>query len=59
MGQDGARGMSQIKREKGKTIAQDEKTSLIYGMPKVVAEQGNADYILPIQDISRKIVELL
>ena len=47
MGRDGARGMAGIKRAGGITIAQDRATSTIYSMPKAVADEGNADYVLP------------
>jgi len=59
MGRDGAEGMRAIKRRKGKTIAQDEATSLIFGMPREVIEKGDADCVLPVFKISQGIVQLL
>lgn len=59
MGRDGARGMAAIKRAGGVTIAQDKNTSTIYSMPRVVAEEGNADYILPLSQIGGVIAELV
>lgn len=59
MGSDGASGLALIRKSGGKTIAQDEKTSLIYGMPKVAIELGVVDFILPLQKIGKKVVELL
>jgi len=59
MGNDGDHGMKTIKKVKGTTIVQDEETSLIFGMPKKVIERGNADFILPISNISKKIIQLL
>ena len=59
MGEDGAKGMRAIKRKKGKTIAQDEATSLIFGMPKRVIERGDADQVLPVFEISQGIIQLL
>jgi len=59
MGEDGAEGMRAIKRKKGKTIAQDEATSLIFGMPRRVIERGDADQVLPVFEISRAIIQLL
>lgn len=56
MGSDGAKGMQKIKAAGGKVIAEDESTSVIYGMPKAVAELGIADSILPIQCIADAIV---
>ncbi|MHA2340037.1 MAG: CheB methylesterase domain-containing protein, partial [Candidatus Hodarchaeales archaeon] len=47
MGRDGVAGLRAIKSEGGKTIAESEETSILYGMPKVAAETGAADLILP------------
>ncbi len=59
MGRDGAKGMAKIKSAGGLTIAQDRSTSTIYSMPRVVAEEGNADYVLPLDQIGRVITELV
>lgn len=59
MGRDGAKGMAEIKRAGGITIAQDKKTSTIYSMPRVVAEEGNADYILPLDRIGGAITDIV
>ncbi|AZR74219.1 chemotaxis response regulator protein-glutamate methylesterase [Anoxybacter fermentans] len=59
MGRDGANGMAAIKHYGGQTIAQDEETCLVYGMPRAVIERGLADYILPLHQIPHKIVQLL
>lgn len=59
MGEDGVEGMDAIKTKGGKTIAQDEATSLIYGMPKKVVENGDADHVLPVFKISQEIIHLL
>ena len=59
MGEDGVGGMSAIKRAKGKTIAQDEATSVIFGMPKRAIEEGVVDKVLPVFEISREIIRLL
>jgi len=58
MGADGAAGISHIKQLGGITIAQDQKTSVIYGMPKAAAETGRIDFILPTERIADKIKEL-
>jgi two-component system chemotaxis response regulator CheB len=58
MGADGAVGISHIKQLGGITIAQDQKTSVIYGMPKAAAETGRVDFILPTQRITDKLKEL-
>ena len=51
MGRDGATGLLGIRRAGGATIAQDEATSTVYGMPREAALIGAAEQILPIQDI--------
>ncbi len=51
MGKDGAAGMAKIKAAGGVTIVQDESTSVIYSMPRAVVENGDADYILPLDRI--------
>lgn len=58
MGADGAAGISHIKQIGGITIAQDQKTSVIYGMPRAAAETGRIDFILPTERIADKIKEL-
>jgi len=58
MGKDGAVGMAAIKKAGGQTIAQDEETSIIFGMPKAAIDLGVIDYVLPISDISRRLIKL-
>lgn len=55
MGADGARGMEEIKKNGGKTIAQDEKSCVVFGMPKAAIERGVVDSILSLEDIPREI----
>jgi two-component system chemotaxis response regulator CheB len=59
MGSDGARGALAIKKTGGKVIVQNEKTSIVFGMPRAVIEAGAADSILPLEEIPRAIVEFL
>jgi two-component system chemotaxis response regulator CheB len=59
MGYDGARGMASLKKRGGKTIAEDASTCVVYGMPKVVAELGLADQILPVHEIPDAIARLV
>lgn len=59
MGRDGANGMAEIKKHGGETIAQNQETCLVYGMPRAVVERGLANHILPLQDIAYQIVHLL
>lgn len=59
MGHDGTEGVRWVKKNCGKTIAQDEASSLIFGMPKSVIDAGDADYVVPLHEIADKIVEIL
>ena len=57
IGSDGAEGMKKLKNAGHLTIAQDEKTSIVYGMPKRAKEVGGAKKILSIDSIVKKIAE--
>lgn len=59
MGKDGLAGVKRIKKLGGRCIAQDQSTSVVYGMPKAVAECGLADFILPLKDIGKKISDFI
>ena len=59
MGSDGAAGMKKIKDTGGITIAQDEKTSVVFGMNKVAIDSGCIDKILQVDEISDKLVQLI
>jgi two-component system chemotaxis response regulator CheB len=52
MGKDGAAGALAIKRVGGKTLAQDQATSVIYGMPKAAIDMGGIDEVSPLGDIA-------
>lgn len=54
MGRDGATGLGEVQRAGGLTIAQDEATSAVYGMPRVAAECG-AELVLPIHEIAPRL----
>jgi two-component system chemotaxis response regulator CheB len=57
MGHDGAFGMKTIKRRGGKTIAQDEQSSVVFGMAKAACELNAVDVLLPPEKISTAILE--
>jgi two-component system response regulator WspF len=59
MGGDGARGLKALRAAGWHTIAQDEKTSVIYGMPKAAAQIGAAVEILPIGKIGGAIARTI
>lgn len=56
MGNDGLMGLKGLKGAGGKVIAQDEKTCVIYGMPRAVVEAGIADTVLPAEEIPAAIL---
>jgi two-component system chemotaxis response regulator CheB len=57
MGCDGCEGMKKIKETGGYSIAQNEETCVVYGMPKAVVDAGLADEIRPLNKIAEAIVE--
>jgi two-component system chemotaxis response regulator CheB len=59
MGRDGAAGLLEIKRAGGHTIAQDEATSVVYGMPREAVMLGAADRVLPLVEIGPAIAQLV
>lgn len=59
MGKDGAAGMLDMKKAGAMNIAQDENSSVVFGMPKEAIALGGADYILDIHNIAGKAVSLL
>jgi len=58
MGSDGAEGTRIVKQANGVTIAQDENSSMIYGMPEAAALTGCVDFVLPLNEIASKLVSL-
>ncbi len=58
MGQDGLRGARILKAQGASILAQDEATSVVWGMPRAIAEAGIADAILPLGQIVPEILRL-
>jgi two-component system chemotaxis response regulator CheB len=58
MGRDGASGLLAIRTAGGMTIAQDEATSVVYGMPREAALLGAAIQVLPLRDIGPALAAL-
>jgi len=58
MGRDGAKGLLQLRRAGGLTIAQDEASSVVYGMPREAAQLGAAAEILPLTEIGPRLLAL-
>ncbi len=58
MGSDGAIGLLALKQAGARTFAQDEATSVVYGMPRAAVEMGAVDRVLPLPQISSALVEM-
>ncbi|MGM5484694.1 MAG: protein-glutamate methylesterase/protein-glutamine glutaminase [Nanobdellota archaeon] len=59
MGQDGTSGSRKIKRYGGTVVSEAEESCIIYGMPKSVAEEGLADEVVPLDQMTVAVVQLL
>ncbi len=59
MGNDGVEGMRRVRAAGGTTIAQDESTSVVFGMPRAAIAEGLADQILPLPEILPALVNIL
>jgi len=59
MGRDGAQGLLSIKNAGGRTIAQDEESSIVWGMPKEAIDLGAAEFILPLSSMVSHLSTLL
>ncbi len=59
MGSDGSQGMLAMRNAGAKTFAQDEKTSVVFGMPKVAHDVGGVEKLLPLENIGKTIVSTI
>jgi two-component system chemotaxis response regulator CheB len=57
MGADGAKGMLEMREAGARNVVQDEKTSVVWGMPGAAANLGAADRILPLHEIADQVLE--
>jgi two-component system chemotaxis response regulator CheB len=58
MGDDGAKGLLELKEAGAQTIAQDEKSCIVFGMPKEAIKLNAADYVIPLDAIAQKVLKL-
>ena len=58
MGDDGARGLLAMRKAGARTLAQDEATSVVFGMPKVAVEMGGVERVLPLGQLAGAAVGL-
>ncbi len=56
MGRDGAEGLAEMLAAGAETVAQDEETSVVFGMPAAAIKLGGASRVLPVQDVAAEIV---
>ena len=59
MGSDGLQGMTAIHQAGGLTLGQDEASSVVYGMPRVCAEHGVLDRVVPLQNVPGHILQAI
>lgn len=59
MGQDGVEGLRQVREAGGQIIAQDEESSVVFGMPKAAIATGFVDYVLPLTAIAPRLLSLI
>ncbi|MCQ2790005.1 MAG: chemotaxis response regulator protein-glutamate methylesterase [bacterium] len=57
MGKDGAQGLLNMRNAGARTIAQDEATSIVFGMPKEAIQLGAAEVVKPLQQITQTILD--
>jgi two-component system chemotaxis response regulator CheB len=55
MGHDGAEAMTELRRRGGHTVAESEKTAVVFGMPGALVEKGGAEVVLPLPEIAAQI----
>jgi two-component system, chemotaxis family, protein-glutamate methylesterase/glutaminase len=55
MGEDGATGMVEMRASGATTIAQDEASSVVFGMPKAAIEKGGAQQVLPLDRMAQAV----
>ena len=56
MGNDGAAGLLNMRNAGAHTIAQDEKSCVVFGMPKEAIEKGGAEKIVPLNSVAQTLI---
>jgi len=59
MGSDGAVGLLEMKKAGARTVAQDEKSCVVFGMPKEAIKLGAADKVVSIGDVTRTALKMI
>jgi two-component system chemotaxis response regulator CheB len=58
MGKDGARGLKEMLDSGSRTVAQDEATSVVWGMPGEAVTLGAAEYVVGLENVAGKVLAL-
>jgi two-component system chemotaxis response regulator CheB len=58
MGADGAAGLLKMRQAGARTLAQDEATSVVFGMPMEAIKCGAAQHVVPLEEISKKLISM-
>ncbi|MBW1792530.1 MAG: chemotaxis protein CheB, partial [Deltaproteobacteria bacterium] len=59
MGKDGADGMLSMKNAGARTLAQDEASSVVFGMPNEAYKRGGAERLIPLNNIAQEVIKLI
>ena len=59
MGADGAAGLLQMKNAGARTVAQDEKSCIVFGMPKEAIKQGGVDKVVPLTNVGKTVLKMI
>jgi two-component system chemotaxis response regulator CheB len=59
MGNDGAKGLLSMRQAGARTIAQDEATCVVFGMPKEAIALGGVEHVLPLEKMPNKILAIV
>lgn len=59
MGNDGARGLAAMRQSGARTVAQDEASCVVFGMPKEAIAMGGAEEVLPLSKIPASLLQML
>jgi two-component system chemotaxis response regulator CheB len=58
MGDDGAKGMLEMKEAGARNIAQDEKSSIVFGMPHEAIKLGGVELVRPLEAIAAEVLRM-
>lgn len=59
MGADGAQGLLKMREAGARTLAQDEKSCIVFGMPKEAIKLGAAEKVVPLKDVCRTVLTMI